>query len=1134
MLRSMIQRLFSRGRRASSRRNRANRLFSRARIEALEPRYALTGSPIAVTPEFAGYEGYAPYALFRIELVEPITEVLAVNYSTVDGTALAGTDFEATSGMLEFYPDYPGAIYYVQVPLINDNVYEQDEEFSFQCTVSAGEAPPLTGNTIWDDELPPVVSIGDATVVEGDSGQTEMVFTVTLSHASADPIEVFYSISDGTAVFWNDYLHAGENSVWIDAGQTSATISVYAFGDNVYEANETLDVTLNWALWANVGDGEAVGTILNDDLEPVTFSFDNVTVVEGNSETQVATFTLSWSRPVAPEENGGSMWVSTHSGTATAGSDFVGVSQQLYFYTGETSKTVEVTINGDTQVEADETFQIRLSTLAGGNYATGTGTILNDDVNSPPTADAGGPYSVLEGGQVTLSGLASSDPDQSAGSLTYAWDFDYDGVTFDVNATGSTPVFSAAGIDGPATRTIALQVTDAQGASHIDTAVVTIANAAPTANAGADQTANEGSAVTLLGSGTDRPGDPLTYAWQLVSSSNGQSLPNGNTASYTFTPVDNGTYTFRLTVSDDDGGSASDEVTVTVQNVAPTANAGDDQTVSEGTSVTLLGSASDVGSGDTITYAWHLVSSTNGQSLPTGSEANYPFTPNDNGTYVLRLTVTDDDGGSSSDEVTVTVTNVAPAANAGADQTVNEGSVVTLTGLGSDVGSADGLSYSWQLVSSTNGQSLADGSVASYGFTPVDNGIYTFRLTVTDDDGGFSTDEVVVTVLNVGPSANAGLDQTGIEASSVTLIGSGADAGDGDTLTYSWQLISSTNGQSLPTGSDVNYVFTPADNGTYTFRLTVADDDGGSSFDDVVVTVQNAAPSATVMGPASGVRAQTLTFQVGASDVSAIDGAAGFTYEINWGDGTPLTVVSGGGSVAVSHEFALAGNLTVQVVAIDKDGGRSAAASTTISVAAATLQNGVLLVGGTAAADTIVLAQGPVAGDVRVTINGQDQGVFRPTTRMVVYGGAGGDNVTVNSNLTINAWLFGGAGNDVLRGGRGHDVLSGGDGADQLYGDRGRDLLFGGLALDSLDGGQDDDILISGTSTYETHELALPAIMAEWISSRSFSVRKQNLIDGTGSATRLNDQFFLVLGSTVFNDNQNDTITGGQGSNWVN
>src|SRR5262249_34531229 len=152
-------------------------------------------------------------------------------------------------------------------------------------------------------------------------------------------------------------------------------------------------------------------------------------------------------------------------------------------------------------------------------------------------------------------------------------------------------------------------------------------------------------------------------------------------------------YTFRLTVTDDDGASTTDDVVVTVNNVAPTANAGADQTANEGSAVTLVGSGLDVSSADTLSYPWQLISSTNGQSLPTGNASTYNFTPIDKGTYTFRLTVTDDDGGSSTDDVVVTVNNVAPTANAGADQSANEGTLVTLSGAGSDVGSADSLTY---------------------------------------------------------------------------------------------------------------------------------------------------------------------------------------------------------------------------------------------------------------------------------------------------------------------------------------------------------------------------------------------------------------------------------------------------------
>ncbi|MBW3542341.1 MAG: PKD domain-containing protein [Planctomycetes bacterium] len=92
--------------------------------------------------------------------------------------------------------------------------------------------------------------------------------------------------------------------------------------------------------------------------------------------------------------------------------------------------------------------------------------------NLPPTADAGGPYTVVRGGAVRLDASNSSDPDQSAASLSYEWDFDGDGQ-FD-DATGTNPLFSASGIETPEARTVALRVTDDGGLSGTATATVEI------------------------------------------------------------------------------------------------------------------------------------------------------------------------------------------------------------------------------------------------------------------------------------------------------------------------------------------------------------------------------------------------------------------------------------------------------------------------------------------------------------------------------------------------------------------------------------------------------------------------------------------------------------------------------------
>ena len=170
---------------------------------------------------------------------------------------------------------------------------------------------------------------------------------------------------------------------------------------------------------------------------------------------------------------------------------------------------------------------------------------------------------------------------------------------------------------------------------------------APTANAGADQTVTDGTAVTLNGNGSnDSDGSIVSYEWK----ENGTTLSTNS--SFTKSNFTVGTHTIALTVTDNDGLTGSDTVTVTVDAAsvsAPTANAGADQTVTEGTAVTLNGNGSSDSDGSIVSYEWKE----NGTTLSTNSS----FTKSDFavGTHTITLTVTDNDGLTGSDTVTVTV-----------------------------------------------------------------------------------------------------------------------------------------------------------------------------------------------------------------------------------------------------------------------------------------------------------------------------------------------------------------------------------------------------------------------------------------------------------------------------------------------
>src|SRR5207248_927824 len=137
------------------------------------------------------------------------------------------------------------------------------------------------------------------------------------------------------------------------------------------------------------------------------------------------------------------------------------------------------------------------------------------------------------------------------------------------------------------------------------------------------------------------------------------------------TPSDNGTYTATVTATDDDGGVGSASVIIKATNANPVVSVSPDQTVVEGSLVTVWGSFTDTAILDTHTVAWHVVDA-NRQVLAIPTRPSPDLTPSDNGTYTATFTATDDDGGIGSASVVITATNANPVVSVSPDQTVVE------------------------------------------------------------------------------------------------------------------------------------------------------------------------------------------------------------------------------------------------------------------------------------------------------------------------------------------------------------------------------------------------------------------------------------------------------------------------------
>ncbi len=835
---------------------------------------------------------------FTVTLSAASTSQVTVAYADAGtGTATSGTDYTAlAAGTLTFAPGTTSQT--IAVSVTGDTNHESHETVVVtlsnptNATVSS-TAGSGTG-TIRDDEGL-TVSVDSPTVAEGDSGSTNMNFTVSLSASSTQRVDVIFGITGGTATAGTDYTTSLTNNrirLRFSPGQTSKTVTVAVQGDTLDEPDETVVAQLSGVSFrsgARIGTGTGTGTITDDDPLP-TLSVDSPSVTEGDSGSKDMTFTVSLSAASGREVRTGYA-IYPGDGTATSGTDYTAIDgfRFLTFAPGETSKTFTVEVLGDTDPEADETVGVRLAAgptnaVIGGN-GRGVGTITDDDLAWLRT----GPASVTEGDAgstdltFTLTLVAASGKtvtvdyaDTGRGTATSGTDYTAlaaGTVTFSPGDTSETITVSVTG-DPVVERheTVVLSLSNPTNARFLTASMNTVTGTIrdddgfPTADAGPDQTVAEGATVTLSGSGSDPDGTPVSgYRWTQTAGP-AVTLTSATTATTSFTAptglTADETLRFSLVVTSGyEGGSDSVDVLVDAATLGWTAEAGPDQTVDEDDAVTLSGRTLSGGADLTLQgvmqpgYSWrHTAGGASTVRLTGAATATPSFTApnllaNDDLTFTLTVTVGND---TMTDTVVVTVQadNDDPTAEAGPDQTVYEASAVRLDGRRSFDPEGESLSWSWSQTGGSPNVTLTGANTATPGFTaPLTTVDVTLTFTLTVTAGGATdTDTVAVTVEPLVLMADAGPDQVVGEGDTVRLDGRRSTAPLGaPPLTWSWSQTGGSPAVTL-TGADTATPSFTAPSGltadvTLTFELTVYSGESSVTETDTVdVTVEWVGP----------------------------------------------------------------------------------------------------------------------------------------------------------------------------------------------------------------------------------------------------------------------------------------------------
>ena len=581
-------------------------------------------------------------------------------------------------------------------------------------------------------------------------------------------------------------------------------------------------------------------------------------------------------------------------------------------------------------VAPDGSFALETVYGAGGEY-TVTATVTDDDgaqasaqvaitvQTIEPEVTAGPDLTTDEGTE--LSWMASfSDPGD--GPWTASFD-PADGTSAIVLEPDGAqlPIAYTWADDG--TFDAVITVTDPGGAIGLDVVTVVVANVAPSVSGPTDLTLNEGSPFAAAASFTD-PGQDLWAA--TVDYGVGPqplAIDDAGQMALATTWTDDATVQVTIKVVDDDGGEGEHTFTATVENVAPTVDAGADSVATEGT--VWLGVASFTDPGDdtwTATVDYANDAGPGPAAPPQAGIVSLGHTWPDNGDFTVVVTVTDDDGGSHADTRLVTVQNVAPIVASPGDVTLVAGetfeAVVVFQDPGADTWTAT--------VDYGDGSAEQPADVTDEKTVPLSHdyaapGTYLVAVAVLDDDGGLGQATLSVTVVNAPPGVEAGPDAVIDEGDALELVATFTDPldADGHTAEIAWGDGAVEPATVNEETHEVSLTHIYTDDAVAVVQITVFDGSGAKGTDTRVVTVQNVAPDVTlpllVVIPDSGDLVSGGTF---------VDpGADSWTATVNYGDGSPTAALAleDDNSFVLSHTYAEAGEFLLTVTVTDDDGG---------------------------------------------------------------------------------------------------------------------------------------------------------------------------------------------------------------------